>query len=207
MKPEDKDKILKANTANIIRKVKAGKPLSKQEIEIVQTEKSEPAAVTLTASELCEITGLTDRRHRQLADAGYFPAPSRGVYEAVPTMKGVGRYYREQIQKKTGTYNESKAREKAAKARLAEADADERDEKLLSVETVSATNSAILTAFVTRLCNFGDGIGNICHQQSAEFISERINASLRSALREVAKLPHVPPDEKKKTLQLLGFES
>ena len=50
-----------------------------------------------------------------------------------------------------------------------------------------------------------DGVANVCHNQPAEFIADRVNGGLRSALREVAGLPHVPEDVKKKTLQQLGF--
>jgi hypothetical protein len=32
---------------------------------------------TITSAELATLTGLTDRRHRQLAASGYFPARQR----------------------------------------------------------------------------------------------------------------------------------
>src|SRR5262245_31682944 len=54
----------------------------------------------LSADQLCTLTGLTDRRHRQLADAGYFPPPVRGFYQAAPTIKGMFRYLTEQVAKK-----------------------------------------------------------------------------------------------------------
>ena len=75
----------------------------------------------------------------------------------------------------------------------------------MTVDAVSEANSSILTSLVTRLCNFGDGVANVCHNQPSEFIADRVNGGLRSALREVAGLPHVPEDVKKKTLQQLGF--
>lgn len=55
---------------------------------------------SITGAELREMTGLTDRRHRQLADQGYFPAPSRGNYDREKTFEGMFRYYREQLGKK-----------------------------------------------------------------------------------------------------------
>lgn len=164
-------------------------------------------ADTIHADKLCALTGLTDRRHRQLAKAGYFPPPVMSEYQLAPTIKGMFQYYREQNAKKDTTYDKAKTREKDAKARLAEMAADIQEGKLLTVDDVSEANSSILTALVSRFCNFGDGVANVCHNQPAEFIADRVNGGLRSALREVAKLPHVPEDEKKKTLQRLGFES
>jgi len=160
---------------------------------------------SITAEKLCALTGLTDRRHRQLAKAGYFPPPLRGEYQLGPAIKGLFRYYNERLQKKDTVFEDARGREKSAKARLAEMAADIQEGKLLTVDAVSEANSSILTSLVTRLCNFGDGVANVCHNQPAEFIADRVNGGLRSALREVAGLPHVPEDVKKKTLQQLGF--
>jgi hypothetical protein len=56
----------------------------------------------LSAEELCSWTGLTDRRHRQLASAGYFPPPVGGVYQFGKTVSGMIRYYQEQADKAKG---------------------------------------------------------------------------------------------------------
>lgn len=58
-----------------------------------------PAVQHLTGEELCSITGWTDMRHRQLAMAGYFPAPVRGRYKQRETLLGVIRYLSEQVRK------------------------------------------------------------------------------------------------------------
>jgi hypothetical protein len=50
----------------------------------------------LTAEMLSKLTGLTDRRHRQLAQDGYFPSPIKGQYEFAVTIQGMFRYYREE---------------------------------------------------------------------------------------------------------------
>jgi hypothetical protein len=63
-------------------------------IEPVSTSKG------LSAEKLCELSGLTDRRHRQLADEGYFPPPIKGDYQPWPTIRGMFRYFREQLHKK-----------------------------------------------------------------------------------------------------------
>jgi hypothetical protein len=54
-----------------------------------------PDAKTIAAEALCALTGLTDRRHRQIAKAGYFPPPIRGQYQLTATLQGMFRYYRE----------------------------------------------------------------------------------------------------------------
>ena len=53
----------------------------------------------IPADRLCLLTGLTDRRHRQLSAEGYFPGPMRGQYKLVPTLQGLFRYYREAASK------------------------------------------------------------------------------------------------------------
>ena len=50
---------------------------------------------TIHGEKLEALTGLTDRRHRQLAKAGYFPSPVRGMYQLVATLRGMFNYYRE----------------------------------------------------------------------------------------------------------------
>lgn len=58
-----------------------------------------PFADGISAAELSSLTGLTDRRHRQLAGEGYFRPPIRGAYgpDVVP---GLFKYFQEQARKK-----------------------------------------------------------------------------------------------------------
>lgn len=53
----------------------------------------------ISADKLCALSGLTDRRHRQLAAEGYFPPPIDSQYQLVPTISGLFRYYREHNQR------------------------------------------------------------------------------------------------------------
>jgi len=55
---------------------------------------------TIPADRLCSLTGLTDRRHRQLAKEGFFPPPVAGEYELAATIKGLFRFFREAGQHK-----------------------------------------------------------------------------------------------------------
>jgi hypothetical protein len=59
-----------------------------------------PRPGTIAGDKLCELTGLTDRRHRQLAAEGYFPPPVQGYYLANDAIRGLFRYFRDQLHKK-----------------------------------------------------------------------------------------------------------
>jgi hypothetical protein len=48
---------------------------------------------TISAAELADLTGLGDRRHRQLAEQGHFPKPVKSQYETIPTLKGLFAYF------------------------------------------------------------------------------------------------------------------
>lgn len=49
---------------------------------------------------MCTWTGLTDRRHRQLAEEGWFRPPVKGFYELADVAKGLVRYFSEEAHKK-----------------------------------------------------------------------------------------------------------
>jgi len=79
-----------------------------------------PSDGTLSAEKLCAITGLTDRRHRQLAQAGYFPAPIKGRYQGGPTLVGLLRYFKERADKKDDTLAQEQTAYLQAKRMLAQ---------------------------------------------------------------------------------------
>jgi len=58
-----------------------------------------PSGGMIDAEKLCSLSGLTDRRHRQLADQGYFPPPIKGQYQTTPTITGLFRFYKEYSQR------------------------------------------------------------------------------------------------------------
>src|SRR5438477_627191 len=79
---------------------------------------------TLSAQELCEITGLTDRHHRRISAAGHFPPPILGRYQVGKTLLGIIRYQRELIQRKSNKLAKeqvalTKARRETAQEELA----------------------------------------------------------------------------------------
>ena len=55
---------------------------------------------TITALQLARLSGLTERHLRDLAAEGVFPKPVNGLFQLVPTIQGLLRYYREREQKR-----------------------------------------------------------------------------------------------------------
>lgn len=57
--------------------------------------KDASTAAIIKAADLSALTGLSDRRHRQIADMGYFPAPQRSSFDLWKSIQGLFRFYRE----------------------------------------------------------------------------------------------------------------
>lgn len=100
---------------------------------------------TISGDDLCKLSGLTDRRHRQLADQGLFPAPVLGRYELAPTIRGLLSHYRAQAEKKTDALAAEQLRQARADADLAEMRRDERAKKLFPADQVVAAWTDALT--------------------------------------------------------------
>lgn len=65
-------------------------------------KKSLPKPATpdlISGDELELLTGLTDRRHRQIAQEGFFSKPEMGKYLRAEALAGMFRYYRERNEK------------------------------------------------------------------------------------------------------------
>jgi len=56
---------------------------------------------TIDAAQLIRLSGLTDRRLRELAREGWLPVPDNGRYPLVGAIQGLLRYYRERDEKRT----------------------------------------------------------------------------------------------------------
>ena len=68
------------------------------------------ALQTISSDKLCSLTGLTDRRHRQLAKDGYFPPPERSEYQLIPTLRGLFKYAFHDRGREGGTLGAEKLR-------------------------------------------------------------------------------------------------
>jgi hypothetical protein len=56
---------------------------------------------SITTSQLARLSGLTERRLRELADESWLPKAVGGRYQLVPVIQGLLRYYREREQQRT----------------------------------------------------------------------------------------------------------
>jgi hypothetical protein len=74
--------------------------------------------LTITGDQIEGLTGLTDRRLRQLAKAGYFPPPERGQYQYAATIRGLFKYYREDHHNTSRTLNDAKLSKLKADAEM-----------------------------------------------------------------------------------------
>jgi len=54
----------------------------------------------IDASQLSQLSGLTERRLRQLATEGWLPPPARSVYPLVGAIQGLLRFYRERDERR-----------------------------------------------------------------------------------------------------------
>lgn len=75
---------------------------------------------TISAEDLCGLTGLTDRRHRQIAAKGFFPPPIQGRYQAGKTLVGMLKYVTEQLRKRDGRQAKEQLKLTKAKRELAQ---------------------------------------------------------------------------------------
>lgn len=150
----------------------------------------------VTTSELAQCFGVSSRAVQLMGDKGLITKGSKdGRWKLVASVAAYVQSLKTDKKAKAGTYEAAKLKEKEAKARLAQLEADEREGKLLELSLVQQTCGNICTAFANRLSNFGDGIAGILHQQNSDFIAQRINEGLRSALRELSKMPYVPNEK------------
>lgn len=151
----------------------------------------------VTTTELAQCFGVSSRAVQLMGDKGLITKGSKdGRWKLAVSVAAYVQSLKTDKKAKSGTYEAAKLAEKQAKARLAQLEADEREGKLLELSVVQQTCGNICTAFTSRLANFGDGIAGVLHRQDAEFIARRINEGLRSALRELAKMPYVPVADK-----------
>lgn len=93
---------------------------------------------TIHASQLEQLTGLTDRRLRQIAKLGFFPAPKGGVYPFASTLRGLFIYYRGLNQNEM---RQNKLMEEHRKLKILN---DLKEGQLVPVEKVKHTHSRTL---------------------------------------------------------------
>ncbi len=105
----------------------------------------------ISGEKLEGLTGLTDRRHRQLAKEGYFPNPERGSYQLTPTLKGLFKYFREVRLKDSTTMAAEKLRKLKEEADRVALENERTRGKLVEVEAVYKHFEGIFVSFRARV--------------------------------------------------------
>jgi len=147
-------KVTEKNLENILRKAAEGKTLSERELAVLEEQTAnqkqaeavgDPSEV-LTAEKFCQITNLTDRRHRQLAGEGYFPPPIKGNWQLTPCLQGMVKYLRELAEKNLEEMAAEKLKKAKADRKLAELKLSrERKESLDATSVIKAWSGILLT--------------------------------------------------------------
>ena len=139
---------------------------------------------TLTSEKLCALTGMTDRRHRQIAAEGFFPPPVKGEYQLSATIKGMFQYYRDQSKRKTQTDEEIKG-ERLRKLKIAN-DASLRD--LIPAEEVRLDVTRGFTELKTQLLVIPRRVAQPLSMESDPVaVEERIQAEIESVLETMSR--------------------
>lgn len=162
---------------------------------------------TLTGEQLEALTGLTDRRFRQLAKLGYFPSPVRGQYQQVATIRGLFKYYREDHNQAAKTLTGAKLTKLKADAEMARIKLAEAKREVIDRDLVAD----YLNAWVAKLdlllaAELENNIPNLILGQPIDEVRremrnchDRIRDSTRRGLRawEDANpvFDELPPDE------------
>jgi len=91
---------------------------------------------TISSAELSALTGLTDRRHRQIADLGYMAPPDGGRWPREETISGLFKYYREHKRKDSSNLESEKIRKTKAEADLVTAKVRAIERKHVPIDAV-----------------------------------------------------------------------
>lgn len=87
-------------------------------------------------AQLAEIVGVTTARLRQLGSDGEIPAPVKGAYDLVPTLKALFAYYRKRAAGAGTDLKIQRARTEKRKADLLDMEFEEKQKRLVEMSTV-----------------------------------------------------------------------
>ena len=146
------------------------------------------AVQTLTAERLCTLTGLTDRRHRQLAAEGYFPAPIKGQYQLVPTIQGMFRYFRDQMNRGNDEFTLERLRKTRAEANLAEIRLAKERKEALDRKSVMRTWENIVMVIRQKVLALPSKIApRMVYMDDQKVIEADLEKEVTAALESLAK--------------------
>jgi phage terminase Nu1 subunit (DNA packaging protein) len=146
---------------------------------------SESQGPTISADKLEALTGLTDRRHRQLAKEGYFAPPQGGQYQFASTLRGLFKYFREDRNKASQTLNSERLRKLHEEADKVALENEKTRGNLVEIEAVYKHFEGIFVAFRARV---------LASSLTDEEKDELLNDLRKLKARDIPKSGGVEPD-------------
>tara|TARA_Y100001934_G_scaffold169279_1_gene201184 strand:+ start:3270 stop:3797 length:528 start_codon:yes stop_codon:yes gene_type:complete len=158
-------------------------------------------AQTISSAQLCTLTGLSDRRHRQLAGDGYFPPPIKGQYQFAPTLQGLFRYYRDQQSKGSDEFATERLRKTRAEANLAEIRLHKERRNAFDRKAVLRTWENIIMVIRQKLLALPSKMSpRLAYMDDQKAIEADLEKEVRDALEELSK-PQAYEDEVETEIQ------
>lgn len=168
MKNDDMSKIETANASNLIKRLKAGKPLTETQIRQIEKgmKREEPPTndtIDLSVAEFAKLINLDIRRVQQLADEGVIQKSGRGRYP-LSEVTGYTKYLQELVARRKiqperveGMLDpeQQRARKDAADADLKELVLEEKRGIVVNAEEVKAEYVKALTAVRAGVLSLG----------------------------------------------------
>ncbi|MBC8324307.1 MAG: hypothetical protein H8E27_01600, partial [Verrucomicrobia subdivision 3 bacterium] len=142
----------------------------------------------LSAEKLCQITNLSDQRHRQLAKAGYFPPPIKGIYQLTPALQGVIRYMRDQSAKAGNSLEQEKLKKLTAERQIAELELAKRKGEALDARAVVTAWENIVVTIRQKLMAMPAQLGpRLAYLKEQHKIEEELEREVNDYLQELSK--------------------
>ncbi len=151
-------------------------------------KKRKPEEGEISAATLCEITKLTDRRHRQLAGDGYFPPPIDGNYQMVPTLTGLVNHLREMADRNADSMADEKLRKTRAERQLAELKLSRERKESLDAQSVFKAWENILVTIRAKLLSLPTQMApRVTYLDEQPDVEEVLEQSITQALVDLSK--------------------
>lgn len=143
----------------------------------------------ISGDKLAALTGLTDRRHRQLAKESWFPSPSHGQYQLIPTLQGLFRYYRERgdAESPRGALMKAQQEGQALRNRLREFEVKQASSMLVPVDDAHEVIRVAFEPLKLLLDAMPDSLGARVNPADPGHASEQLRVWARSVRSTIAK--------------------
>jgi hypothetical protein len=158
-----------------------------------KSQRPESASGLISGATLCELSGLTDRRHRQIAAEGFFPPPVRGQYQLRASVAGLFRYYRELQVKRGANLAQKRERKIDNENTLLELEIAREEGQSVSVDEMVARLTPACAAMRTRI--LGSGLSDGERDALLGDVGQLLEDAIKTPSREFHLTEPSPPGE------------